>query len=394
MSDHHFVGGAPVIQQEYQNTIGSSTNGHTFILTLTDLETPTGTSAGTTAVTATLASPADTTAAAAQIAAQFTASNEGLFKEISFTSSGAVLVIRPKIAGRPMSISSYSGGTGTWTTTVASTVITPNGGPYDFKDERNFRENDTPSTSDNVILCGNASPLYNTFNADVTWAQLSTSEDWSGNCPHLNCLVSTGVEINGRGTISLNVGTSAKPVTVNGTANLPNGAPACVVYGSAITVFTVNGGSVGLSPYDGEAAVSTAATTVNVNGGRFRGGSGCTTTTINQNNANSYVYIGGDGATFNGYAGKAIIGGTFAWALVSAVHGQITCNTTGTITSVVSKGKGFVDFNASVVARTVTDGTASGKIYAGSHITRTNPFTENVVGAVQTYYEGPSGPVA
>lgn len=394
MSDHHFEGGAPTIQQEFQNTVGSSTNGHTFILTLTDLETPTGTTASTVAVTATLVSPADTTAAAAQIAAQFTASNEGLFKEISFTSSGAVLVIRPKIAGRPMSISSYSGGTGTWTTTVASTVITPNGGPYDFKDERNYRENDTPGSGDNVILTGNASPKYNTFNADVTWAQLSTSEDWAGIVPHLNCLVSVGVDINGRGMMNLNVGTSAKPVTINGTANLPNGAPAVNVYGSAITVFTVNGGSAGLSPYNGEAAVTTAATTVNVNGGRFRGGTGCGSTTINQNNVNSFVSIDGDGATFNGYAGKAVIGGTYAWALVSSVHGQITCNTTGVITSVVSKGKGFVDFNASLTARTVTDGTASGKIYAGSHITRTNPFTENVVGAVQTYYEGPTGPVA
>ena len=367
------------MQQEYQNTIGSSTNGHTFILTLDDLE-----NGGTVAVTATLASPADTTAAAAQIAAAYTASAEGLFKEITFTSSGAVLIIKPKVAGRPISVNSYSGGTGTWTTTVSATVITPNGGPYDLLDERNYLENDAPGASDNVFFLGNASPLYRTYQNATTFAKITFAADWSGTTGPLN-MPNTGLEVNGRGVLRFNMGSSNVPVTINGTASLPNGAPAAIIFGSNISTFTVNGGSCALAPNPGE--TSTAAT-ININGpARFVGGAGVTNTTFNQNHPNSYVVMDGDGATYTGNSGTAVIGGSSAWATITSHNAKVTVNTTGTVSQATSTDpRGYLDFNASVTARTITNGTSSGYIYAGSHITRTNTFVENRPGAVLTGY--------
>jgi hypothetical protein len=158
-------------------------------------------------------------------------------------------------------------------------------------------------------------------------------------------------EFNGRAESWINLTTAAIPVTVKGTAAAAEGYRGLYLKGTALTIVSVSGGSVGLAVNGGE--ISTATTT------RLLGtdsslwcGNGVTLTNHHQFAGNGKIRCAVSGNVIL-YDGSLLTEENGAIGTVTQKGGLYTANSTGTITAYNIYG-GTLDEQKSGAARTIT----------------------------------------
>lgn len=342
MATRTWIGGATAIAQVWKGTITTTTTGHTYIVTLTDLNR-----AGTTVAFSYALVSADTTItlAAASWVTAWNASVLPLVSGITASSAAGVITLTADTAGAPFSAA--TSGTGTWAsdgTTQASS------GPYDYGLAANWAESAVPTTDDDVVLTGSNRISYNLNQSGAAIGNFSAT-GYSGTVGSQGTpllIDPNGFRWQGTGTAYINIGSAAIAPYIVSTASGSSTAHGLHLSGSAMTTLTVATGSVGVAPSLG--LTSTVATINNLNGTVYCG-VGTTLTTYNHVGGTST--IGCAATTVTALAGTLTTEGVGAITTLNNRGATVNPNSTGTITTLNARG-GTTDFSGSLAARTVT----------------------------------------
>lgn len=345
MASIEWLGGADEVAQVAQKNVGSSTSGHTFIITLTNEK---GTAVAVLTHVVDGVDAGNTTTVAAEIVAEFNALTDAQSTQITASNVASVLVLTADDPGVPFYVS-YSG-TGTWNNSGATN--TANSGPNDWNTAANWSTGAVPG-SDSVYLTANGtdSILYGLQQTGVTLAMLYAEQGH----PQVG-LIDTPLAIK---VTSLKIGyvpadgnpkTSAqifnlklgntatvgsiKSTNTQGQSGKP---PVQIDVDNASSAFTIEGSSqvgIGTSTV-GE--TSTVGTITVKDSARVFCGTGLTLTTLNPEGGTSILNAG---VTTVGYGKGAVIiygGGDVA---TLNVGGDVSWLSSGTVTNLYVTGSG------------------------------------------------------
>lgn len=370
------------VAQIWKGTITTTTNGHTYTVTITD------DNGDTAAITYTVANPPDTTVTLVGdgFVAAWNASLNPLISKLTASNSAGQITLTADSPGRPFSIA--TSGTGTWSGTGNTTNSVDNG---DYGQATNWSTDAAPAASDNVIIGKGTTEIDHGLNASsVAIAGFTVEAGFSGKigriedgaAHHLRIDPDT-FEYYGRSSRAyFDIGSANIDMLFSGSGSAETtGIPAVVAKGSNIDVVTVLSGNVGIATFEGDTATvatiyvgsntSTAPTVVI--------GAGVTLTTLNATAGNVYLNCAATTVTF----GTAATGYTEGSGAITTctVYGTAYPNSAGTITNLHVYG--VCDLTKDKTPRTVTNCTTypgSHLIY-GSHITMTNNIVHSGVGA-------------
>ena len=347
MAIRTWKGGSAAVAQIWKGTITTTTAGHTYIVTLTDLNQ----SSTTVVFTYTLvAGDTTTTIGAASFIAAWNNSTAALVSAITATQSAGQVILTADTAGAPFSAA--TSGTGTWSGTGNTTE---SNGPYDWNIPANWVENVVPVATNDVIIQSSNKILYSLDQSAVALGKIT----WSGftgttGAANLPLIVSvTAFLFNASGVAYVNIGSSAIATRITGTASGGTGTYGLYLTGSAISTLTNEGGTIGVAVGLGQ--TSTITTADNRSNGTMFLGVGTTLTTYNQTSGTGIVECAA--TTVSADTGTLTINGVGAITTLNngnAIGGAtVYPNSSGTITTLNAKG-GTTDFTRSRTARTVT----------------------------------------
>ena len=343
------------VAQVWKGTVTTTTNGHTYAVTITDDNGDTAT------ITYTVVNPPDTTTTlvATGLITAWNASLNPLISKFTATQSSGQVILTADTAGRPFAFS--TGGTGTWTGTGNTTEPVSNN---DYGQATNWSTDAAPTTNDDVVLGdGSVAVKYGLDQSSAAIDEFNVSSGWTGDIGrwddgklHYLQIDPDSFEYRGRSQLAaFDLGSANIAANIQGSGTpSTTGGSAVYIKGSNLTTLTVNSGNVGVAMADNDTAT---VATVRVN--QLSGvtaptvaiGSGATLTTlsasagtITQRCASTTTTVGAD-ATLT--------------TLGTGTIGTVNCygtgyfNSTGTITDLYAYGTG--DFSQSTVARTVTN---------------------------------------
>jgi hypothetical protein len=385
MASEYWIGGTTAVAQVWKGTVTTTTNGHTYILTVTDLN-----DASTFAVTYVVANPPDTTVTlvATGIITAWNASTSALLTGITATQSSGQVILTADTAGVPFSVAAT--GTGTWSGTGNTTS---NAGPNDYGTAANFSGAAVPSSTDNLVVDargGSNSILYNLNQSAVTLTSLTIYQGAPaiGSTSYALKISATTCDINvnpNDGTsptvalVNLNFGTNATTCTVFASGNTgSSGLPPVVLAGShASNVLIHNAGTVGvgvLSP-----GQSGNFPTITSKSGTLTIGSGTTWTTFTNNGGTITSYVGSSSGTFTNYAGTATFDAAAKVGTLKCIGGTVKYNTriTGDDVGILYMDGGTFDASGDSAAFTATSVTqvrgGTIKLYSTGQFSITTP---------------------
>lgn len=368
------------VAQVWKGTVTTTTNGHTYIVTITDDD---GTTA---AISYAVVNPPDTTVTlvATGFITAWNASTNPLIARFTATQSAGQVILTADAAGVPASFAAT--GTGTWSGTGNTTANTGNN---DYNTAKNWFLDAIPASTNNVIFdAGSVGVKYGLDQSGVDIADFRVLAgcstqfgDFRLGVPHYLRIDPDLFRYEGSGSLAMfNIGSAAISPYIAATGS-PSATGRHTVYikGSAISTLYVDKGNVGVAPISGETAtittiqtgfVSTQASDVNLTVG-----AGVTLTT--------WHHGGGVGTlkcaatTLNLASGTQMTTeGSGAITTINVYGGTHYLNSTGTITTLNIYG-GTVYLSKNRAARTVTTTNLynSATLYTGSWITHTNkPF--------------------
>lgn len=375
------------VAQVTKGTITTTTNGHTYIVTITD------DNGDTAAITYTVVNPPDTTTTlvATGFITAWNLSLNPLIAKFTATQSSGQVILTADTAGRPFSIA-FSG-TGTWSGTGDTTSSVSNN---DASQATNWSTDTVLTNADDAVLGGGAVDiLYGLDQSAVTLdefvvdaaftAKVGRFEDGKG---HYFRIDPDSFIYRGRSTRALfDIGSAAIDVLFEGSGSPETtGRNAVIIKGSAIDDCTINSGNVGLATANsGDTATvgklnvgqtGSTAPTVDV-------GAGVTLTTANLQAGT--ITIGCAATTVN--VGDDATCTTTGSGAITTLNGRGTTypNSTGTITNLYVYGT--VDFTTSKIPRTVTNcyPQPGCTLIYGPHITFTNGITQPTTGPVGSF---------
>lgn len=376
------------VAQVWKGTITTTTNGHTYVVTITDDD---GTTA---AITYTVANPPDTTTTlvATGFITAWNASSNPLVSRITATQSSGQVILTADTAGIPFSVA--TSGTGTWSGTGNTTS---NVGNNDYGTARNWQLDLVPVATDDVIIdsgdSGTSSVdlLYSLNQSSVAIADFRVLPGYSGNIgrftfglPHYLRIDPDLFRYEGSGALAMfNIGSANIDCYINSTGKPTTQRYSTYLKGSNIATCYVQRGVVGIAPLDEDTAT---VATLNVGyvdnqagDSKVTVGTGVTLTTLSQ--TAGFVELRCAATTVNcGYGSSLLTRGSGAVTTMN-VYGTAVLDSTGTITTL--NVYGTVDFSRSRAARTVTTLNVfpGAKVILGSWITLTNKITPPSTGA-------------
>lgn len=339
MAVNRWRGDAKEVAQVTTLTVGSNTNGHTFITTINGKS-----------YTYTAASDTTSTIATA-IQALLAASDVPEFAEVDWTVNSAVVTGTAKTPGVPFTVS--VSGTGTY----AASTTTASDGPNHVDSTSNWSQGSLPGATEDVLIDGGPDGLwgfenlsaaaYNSFKIKASftgnWGLPFRNEsgdyvEYRGRFHPLATAIPVTIgEGDGDGPtrVKLSVAT-ALDATVHKTGQRQNDAePVVEIKGNSSGTLSLASGDVGLASDDN--TLSSTVTTANVdNDAVLTLGPGATVTTCNLK----------VGATVNAYGTVTTLnieGGTAtlfaAPTTVTADGGTVDMRFTGTVTTVTARAQ-------------------------------------------------------
>ena len=369
----------PVVAQVWKGSVTTTTNGHTYILTLT------AGNGDTAVVTYTVVNPPDTTVTlvAAGLVAAWNASTNPMVAAITATQNAGQIILTADTAGVPFSVG--ASGTGTWSGTGNTTA---NVGNNDYGTARNWQLDAVPASTNDVLVDGpqSVSLLYSLNQSSVAIADFRVFPGFNGqigrfenSVPHYLRIDPDLFRYEGSGQLALiDIGSAAISAYINSSGTPTAGRNGIYLLGSAITTLEIVRGNLGLAALDGETATVTTIKVGYVNNQQgdvnFTIGSGVTLTTLDQGGGIGVLRCAATTVT-NGVNSQLRTEGSGAITTINA-YGTCEPNSTGTITNL--NVYGTVDFSKSKIARTVTNCT----LYPGARLIR-GPwmtFTNGIVG--------------
>ncbi len=389
------------VAQVWKGTVTTTTNAHTYILTLT-LDDGT-----TAAITYAVANPPDTTVTlvAAGIIAAWNASTHPAISRITATQDAGQVILTADTAGVPFSVAAT--GTGTWSGTGNTTA---NVGIYDYGTARNWSLNAVPISTDNVVISGPASGgeclaikyglnqssvAINAFNVtrDYT-ADIGRFEDGTGYYLRVD---PDSMDYRGASQLALiDIGSANIPPQIEVYGQASTGKHALYIKGSNISTLEVKKGNVGVAMLTGDTAtVATVLCSYLENPQSdvdMKIGSGVTLTTLTQSGGKCEL---GCAATTVSVSADGVLTtvGTGTIATLN-VNGKVFPCSTGAITT-VNLYAGILDFRPDRSARTVATlnilprADQGPTIYSHPTITYTNqPIVPTTTGAFRWFTVG------
>lgn len=382
------------VAQVTKRTVTTTTNGHTYTVTITD------DNGDTAAVTYTVANPPDTTVTlvAAGLVAAWNASLNPLVSKFTATQNAGELILTADAAGRPFALS-FSG-TGTWSGSGNSTEPVSN---TDYGQASNWSTDAVPTTNDNVTLSGgNVDLLYGLNQSSAAIGSFVVSEAFSAKVGrfedgkgHYLRIDPNSFAYRGRSPRALfDIGSANIDMLVegSGTPDLA-GRNAVVVKGSNIDELTINSGNVGVATANSD----DTATVSKINIGQVGSvppvvdvGSGVTLTTLKAQAGKVDVRCAATTVTAGAGSTVTTSGSGAITTLNVATGGTAYPCSSGAVTSLHNWG--YVDLTKDKTPRTITDYypyPGSVLIY-GSHITFTNgfhPVSSGVDGSAQVIFK-------
>ncbi len=343
------------VAQVWKGTATTTTNGHTYIVTITD------DNGDTAAITYTVVNPPDTTTTlvATGFITAWNASLNPLISKFTATQSSGQVILTADTAGRPFSFA--ASGTGTWSGDANTTESVSNN---DYGQATNWSTDAVPTSADDVVLGdGTVAIKYGLNQSAVTIDEFNVTSGWTGDIGrvedgklHYLRIDPDSFNYYGRSQLAaFDLGSANISVAIQGSGTpSTTGGNAVYLKGSNLATVSVNSGNVGIAAADNDTAT---VATVRVN--QLTGvtaptvvvGSGTTLTTlsasagtITQKCASTTTTVGAD-ATLTTQ-------GTGAIGTVNC-YGTGYFNSTGTITDLYAYGT--VDCSQSTAARTITN---------------------------------------
>jgi hypothetical protein len=343
------------VAQVWKGTIGTTTNDHTYTVTITD------DNGDTAAITYTVVNPPDTTTTlvATGFITAWNASLNPLVSKFTASQSSGQVILTADTAGRPFAFS--TSGTGTWSGTGNTTNAVSNN---DYGQATNWSTDAVPTTSDDVVLGdGTVAVKYGLNQSSVTIDEFNVSSGWTGDIGrwedgklHYLRIDPDSFNYNGRSQFAaFDLGSANIAATIQGSGTpSTTGGNSVYIKGSNLTTLTVNSGNVGVANADNDTA--TVATIrvnqlVGVTAPTVVVGAGTTLTTLSAS-AGSITQKCASTTTTIGADATLTTQGTGAIATVNC-YGTGYFNSTGTITDLYAYGT--VDFSQSTASRTVTN---------------------------------------
>jgi hypothetical protein len=336
MAAPYWKGGAVAVAQVWKGTITTTTNGHTYTVTLTDMD------GSTVAITYTVVNPPDTTVTlvATGFINAWNASTDTRIAGITATQSAGQVILTADSAGVPFSVA--TSGSGTWTGTGNTTA---SAGPNDWGIAPNWSTGAVPVSTDDVTIDGRGSAssiLYGLNQSGVTLASLNIyagapqigdanyalriSATAANTFPSADSLNQQPGNFQGSGFWSINTGTNAVTwnVSVTSTTGI-SGLPALVLAGNhASNVLNVYGGTVGVGVLTPGQAGNFP--TINVEGGTLITGSGTDFTTATNAGGTMTLGKGSTSGTVNSTAGNTSVNGATKVGTVNCDGGTVRFN--------------------------------------------------------------------
>lgn len=343
------------VAQVWKGTITTTTNGHTYTVTMTDDD------GNTAAITYTVVNPPDTTTTlvATGFITAWNASLNPLIAQFTASQSSGQVILTADTAGIPATFS--TSGTGTWSGTGNTTSCVGNS---DYATTANWALDAVPaSTNDVLFLAGSVSAKYSLNQSAVDIADFRVFKGCSSQFGRFDKGLGHYLRIDpdlfryeGNGTLAMfDIGSAnISPYIAAYGSPSATGYHTVYIKGSNIATLTINKGNVGIAPLDADTATvatlnvgydSTLATdsTVTV-------GSGVTLTTLNQTGGTVYLNCAATTVT-NSASTTLYTSGSGAITTLNA-YGTCYLNSTGTITTLNCYGT--VDLTQSKAARTIT----------------------------------------
>lgn len=373
----------------WKGTITTTTDTHTYIVTITD------DNGDTAAITYTVVNPPDTTVTLVGdgFVAAWNASLNPLISKFTASNSSGQITLTADSAGRPYSIA--ASGTGTWSGDANTTNSVDNG---DYGQASNWSLDATPTTNDDVIIGKGTTEIDHGLNASSAAIDEFTVEPgFSGKIgriedgkPHYLRIDPNSLYYYGRSSRAyFDVGSANIDLLFNGSGSQETtGIPAVVFKGSNIDVATILSGNVGCATFDADTATvatiyvganTSTAPTVTI-------GAGVTLTTLDAIAGTIYLDCAATTATI-GTAATGYTEGTGAITTLN-VYGTAYPNSAGTITNLHVYG--VCDLTKDKTPRTVTNCTTypGSTLIRGSHITFTNNVVHSGVGTHTVIVKG------
>lgn len=373
------------VAQVWKGTITTTTDGHTYIVTITD------DNGDTAAITYTVVNPPNTTVTLVGdgFVTAWNASLNPLISKLTASNSSGQITLTADSAGRSFSIA--ASGTGTWSGTGNTTSPVDNG---DYSQATNWSLDANPTTSDDVTIGSGSTEIDHGLNASSAAIDDFTVESGfsgkigrieDGKAHYLRIDPNTFTYRGRSGRAFFNVGNAAIDLLFAGSGTPEiTGNNAVAVIGSAIDDITILSGNVGIAPFSGDTATvadifvgqeGSTAPTVNV-------GAGTSLTTLNAAAGTVTLSCAATTVTF----GTNCTGSTAGTGAITTlnVHGTGYPSSAGTITNL--NVYGTCDLTKDKTARTVTNTTLypGAVLITGTHITHTNGITFSAQGGDRT----------
>jgi hypothetical protein len=334
-------GSQTAVAQVWKGTITTTTNGHTYIVTLTDE------SGGTVAITYVVANPPDTTVTlvATGFITAWNASTDPRVAAITATQNAGQVILTADTAGVPFYAA--QSGTGTWS---GAANTQNNVSSIDFNDPLNIVEGVAVAAGDDVFIAsGNITyGLRQTANVTANWTVLPGHSGTIGGDGRRFTMAPTSLTHEGTGQTWYDIGSANISPRFVRTASASSGQFGVNIIGSNIATLRGESGSIGVAPAAGETA--TVATVVNA-GATIVLGTGVTLTTYSHSLGTSEVRCAA--TTISADSGNLVTVGSGAVTTFNNNGASVVSNSSGTITT-FNQVAGTLDTLQSRVARTIT----------------------------------------
>lgn len=346
------------VAQVWKGTITTTTDGHTYSITLTMDDGDTAT------ISYTVVNPPDTTVTlvAAGLVAAWNASTHPAIARITASQNAGQIILTSDTAGVPFVAS--TGGTGTWSGTGNTTA---NVGNNDWNTTRNWSLNTVPASTNDVEVGGptsgvSVSILYGLNQSSVDIAAFNVRKDYNGQIgreedgkSYYLRIDPDSVDYQASSNLALiDIGSAAISPQIECNGPPLNGKFALYIKGSAIATLEVKKGKVAVAPLTGETATITTLLVSFVSNAQSDAdvtvGSGVTLTTLTQSGGKCLLKCAA--TTVSTYASAELTtdgsGAITTWHL----FGKGYPNSTGTITTLNLYG--VLDESRDRSARTVS----------------------------------------
>lgn len=367
MATVRWRGDAPAVAQVNTITPATISIGSTFTVTCNG-KTMTYTAVDTLAATV-----------AAGVVALFTANalTRAIpeFNEVTATVGSGTVVLTANTLGKPFTITSSAGGTGSPTFSTAAT--TASSGPHDANIGANWSGGSVPTSSDDVIFDDSDSDcLYNLDAISSALTSFTTTPTWVGviglnqdagdyveyRVRDLVCKATT-ITINSPKCKRIRLNASTTQITLNvveiGVSDT-SGLPAlCFIGTHASNVVNVSKGSVGLAIISGQSATVATLRAGFLNSPlgdvTVKGGAGLSLTTLEQSGGD--VTLEASLTTINKYNGNLTLLKAVAVTTFNHFGGQAYHRSSGTITTYSGYKGSMLHLDADPRGRTITNTT-------------------------------------